>query len=158
MRMHGGGWRSFIRYDEDQDQPDVSRALLHRVSEFASPYWKGVVIVLVTMLVVSLLSLIPPLLIRDLIDRAIPEKDHTRLNYLALGMIAVPLANGLLGVVQRYTSARIGEGIIFDLRRSVAVTPIDFRDMSRVNFPYMACRRYLARSPVSCFQAANATW
>jgi ATP-binding cassette subfamily B protein len=117
--MHSSGWRSYIRYDEDQDQPDVSRALLHRVSEYASPYWKGVVIVLVSMLVISLLSLIPPLLIRELIDRAIPDKDHARLNYLALGMILVPLANGLLGVIQRYTSARIGEGIIFDLRRSV---------------------------------------
>ena len=39
-----------------------------------------------------------------------------RLNLLALGMIAVPLANGLIGVAQRYASARVGEGIIFDLR------------------------------------------
>lgn len=119
MRMHGSGWRSYIRYDEDQDRPDVSGALLRRVAEYASPYWKGVVIVLITMLVISLLALIPPLLIRDLIDHAIPQKNNIRLNLLALGMIAVPLANGLLGVVQRYTSARIGEGIIFDLRRSV---------------------------------------
>ena len=119
MRMRGSGWRSYIGYDEDQDRPDVSRALLRRVAEFASPYWKGVAIVLITMLVISLLALIPPLLIRDLIDQAIPQNDRMRLNLLALGMVVVPLVRGLLGVVQRYTSARIGEGIIFDLRRSV---------------------------------------
>ena len=119
MGMHSGGWWSYIRYDEDQDRPEVSRALLRRVSDYAFPYWKGVVVVLITMLAISLLALIPPLLIRDLIDHAIPQKNLTRLNLLALGMVAVPLANGLLGVIQRYTSARIGEGIIFDLRRSV---------------------------------------
>ncbi len=119
MGMHSGGWWSYIRYDEDQDRLEVSRALLRRVADYASPYWKGVVVVLITMLAISLLALIPPLLIRDLIDHAIPQKNLARLNLLALGMVAVPLANGLLGVVQRYTSARIGEGIIFDLRRSV---------------------------------------
>jgi ATP-binding cassette subfamily B protein len=119
MGMHSGGWWSYIRYDEDQDRPEVSRALLHRVADYAFPYWKGVVVLLITMLVISLLALLPPLLIRDLIDHAIPQKDLARLNLLALGMVAVPLANGLLGVIQRYTGARIGEGIIFDLRRSV---------------------------------------
>ena len=119
MRMGGSGWRSYIRFDEDQDRPDVSRALLRRVAEFASPYWKGIAIVLIAMLVTSLLALIPPLLFRDLIDQAIPQKDGMRLNLLALGMVTVPLVRGLLGVVQRYMSARIGEGIIFDLRRSV---------------------------------------
>jgi ATP-binding cassette subfamily B protein len=34
-------------------------------------------------------------------------------------MVIVPVVNGLLGVVQRYSSARIGEGMIYDLRRSV---------------------------------------
>ncbi len=119
MGMHSGGWWSYIRYDEDQDQLEVSRALLRRVADYASPYWRGVVVVLITMLTISLLMLVPPLIIRDLIDHAIPQKDLVRLNLLALGMVAVPLANGLLGVVQRYASAGIGEGIIFDLRRSV---------------------------------------
>ncbi len=79
----------------------------------------GVAVMLVTILGVSLLTLIPPLLIRDLLDNALPQRDFSRLNVLALGMIAVPLINGLLGVVQRYASASIGEGVIFDLRRDL---------------------------------------
>ncbi len=77
------------------------------------------VIILVTILGISLLSLLPPLLIRDLIDTALPDGDIPRLNRLALGMIAVPLVNGLLGVVQRYVSSNIGEGVIFDLRSAL---------------------------------------
>jgi ATP-binding cassette subfamily B protein len=119
MGYRGGNWWSFIRYDEEQDRPDVNRVLLRRVADYARPYWQGVVIILATILCISLLSLIPPLLIRDLLDRALPERDFTQLNLLALGMIAVPLINGLLGVVQRYASAKIGEGIIYDLRRAV---------------------------------------
>ncbi len=116
MGMHGGNWWSYIRYDEEQDRPDVSSDLLKRVAVHARPYWRGVVIILVTIVGVSLLSLLPPLLIRDLIDTALPDGDILRLNRLALGMIAVPLVNGLLGVVQRYLSSNIGEGLIFDLR------------------------------------------
>jgi ATP-binding cassette subfamily B protein len=119
MGFHGGRWWSYIRYDEEQDQPSVSRALLKRVAEYARPYWIGVVVMLGAMLVITFLSLIPPLLIRDLLDYALPESDMTRLNLLALGMIAVPVVNGLVGVVQRLASARIGEGIIFDLRCAV---------------------------------------
>jgi ATP-binding cassette subfamily B protein len=119
MGFHGGGWWSYIRYDEEQDQPSVSWELLKRVAEYARPYRLGVVVMLGAMLVITFLSLIPPLLIRDLLDYALPESDTTRLNLLALGMIAVPVVNGLIGVVQRLASARIGEGIIFDLRCAV---------------------------------------
>jgi ATP-binding cassette subfamily B protein len=116
---HSGNWWSYIRYDEEQDRPDVSRDLLRRVWAYARRYWHGIVVILVTIVGISLLSLVPPLLIRDLIDHALPDRDVSRLNWLALGMVAIPLANGLLGVAQRYMSARIGEGIIFDLRRDL---------------------------------------
>jgi len=117
--FHGGNWRSFISFDEEADRPKVSRGLLRRVGGHARPYWGWVGVILATILVISLLSLLPPLLIRDLLDHAIPQKDFRRLNLLALGMIGVPLVNGLLGVAQRYASATVGEGIIFDLRRGL---------------------------------------
>jgi ATP-binding cassette subfamily B protein len=119
MGFHGGNWYSFIRYDEEQDRPTLSGGLIRRVAEFARPYWRWVSAILITIIGVSALSLLPPLLIRDLLDTAIPERDSSRLNLLALGMIGVPLINGLLGVVQRYASATVGEGIIFDLRSAV---------------------------------------
>ncbi|MEA1978801.1 MAG: ABC transporter ATP-binding protein [Chloroflexota bacterium] len=118
MGFHGGRWGAFIRYD-DQEQPQLSWRLLRRVAKYARPYWLKLVVVLITMVGISLISLIPPLLIRDFIDYAIPAQDTTRLNWLALGMVAVPLINGLLGVAQRYMSSFVGEGIIFDLRSAL---------------------------------------
>lgn len=121
MGMHGGGWWSYISHDEEQDRPAVSRSLLRRVWHFARPYTKQIVLLLITIFVITGLSLLPPLLIRDLLDNAIPNRNVSRLNLLALGMVAVPLVNGLVGVFQRRISASIGEGVIYDLRRALYV-------------------------------------
>ncbi|MCJ7733044.1 MAG: ABC transporter ATP-binding protein, partial [Anaerolineales bacterium] len=117
MGMHGGGWFSYISHDDQQDKPIITRELLRRVWEFANPYRLQVVGLLLTILVISGISLVSPLLYRDLIDNALPNKDISRLNWLALGMIAIPLVNGLIGVWQRRLNASVGEGVIFDLRR-----------------------------------------
>ena len=75
--------------------------------------------ILITIGVISILTLVPPLLIRDLIDVAIPEGSVSRLTVLGIGMVLVPLINGVFGVAQRWASASVGEGIIFDLRRQL---------------------------------------
>jgi ATP-binding cassette, subfamily B, bacterial len=119
LGFHGGNWWAFIRHDEEQDRPVVSRELLRRVWAFARPYSGQVAVLLFTILLITGLSLITPLLIRDLIDNALPDGDASRLNWLALGLIAVPLASGIIGVWQRSASAKVGEGIIYDLRRAL---------------------------------------
>ncbi len=114
--MHDGGWWTYLRYDDTQDRPTVTWALLRRVAQYGRPYAVRIAAMLGVLLIITLLSLIPPLLIRDLIDHTLPNRDFGRLNFLALGMIAIPLIVGLVGVVQRYLSAAIGEGVTYDLR------------------------------------------
>ena len=117
--FHSGGWWSYLTHDESKGRPHVDRHLLRRVLGYARPYWTFVALTLVTIVGISLLELIPPLLYRDLIDNVLPQRDFARLNLLALGMIGIPVLSGLLSVVQRYFSARVGEGIIFDLRQQM---------------------------------------
>jgi ATP-binding cassette subfamily B protein len=117
--FHGGGWHSFMRYDESKDQPEVSRELLGRVLDYARPYWRSLALMLAAISVTALIGLVPPLLYRDLIDNVLPNRDFARLNLLALGMIGIPIVSGLIGVAQRYLSSRVGEGIICDLRQSM---------------------------------------
>jgi ATP-binding cassette subfamily B protein len=119
MLQSGGGWRSFMHYDESKGQPAYSRQLLGRVLDYARPYWRSLALVLAAMGVTALIGLVPPLLYRDLIDNVLPNGDYRRLNLLALGMIGIPVVSGLIGVAQRYLSARMGEGIIFDLRQTM---------------------------------------
>jgi ATP-binding cassette subfamily B protein len=110
------GWWSYLRYDEQRDRPVVTRALLRRVLGYARPYSRKIALMLFVIALSTALGLIPPLLQRSLIDDALARGDYTHLHLLALGMIAVPVMIGLLGVVQRYVGSGIGEGIIFDLR------------------------------------------
>ena len=117
--FHGSGWWTFVRFDEERDRPQISWALLRRVWSYARPYQLKVLGLLITILAITGLSLIPPLLYRDLIDNAIPNGNIARLNWLALGMIGIPLLNAAIGVGQRYLSATIGEGLIADLRNAL---------------------------------------
>ncbi len=117
--MHRGGWWSYLRFDESKGRPRVDRKLLRRVSDYARPYWAYILLILVTMAATSLLGLVPPLLYRELIDNVLPSGDLSQLNLLALAMIGIPLLTGLTGVGQRYLGARMGEGIIFDLRQEM---------------------------------------
>jgi len=117
--MHGSGWFRYISYDEKKGKATVDRSLLRRVAVYAKPHIWSVAIVLVTILSISLLELIPPLLYRDLIDNVLPNGDVRRLNLVALAMLAIPLLTGAISVIQRYFSAMAGEGIIFDLRQQM---------------------------------------
>ncbi|MYF25834.1 MAG: ABC transporter ATP-binding protein [Acidimicrobiia bacterium] len=83
------------------------------------PYRMLLLGVLGTILVVSGLTVVPPLLIRDLVDNAIPAADVGRLTLLGAAMVAVPLVSVAVGALQRWMTARAGEGIIYDLRRAL---------------------------------------
>lgn len=117
--FHGGGWWAYLTHDESKGKPTVTRELLGRVYAYARPYWGSMLVTLLLIIFASLLDLIPPLLYRDLFDTVIPNKDFTRLNWLALGMIGIPVFSNLLNVAQRYFSARLGEGVIHDLRQQL---------------------------------------
>ena len=114
--MNGHGWWSYIAYDPSKGKPQLSRQLLRRVFAYAKPHLFSVAVVLVTIVAISLLELIPPLLYRDLIDNVLPNRNYSRLNWLALGMLGIPILSGVINVVQRFFSSRAGEGIIYDLR------------------------------------------
>jgi ATP-binding cassette subfamily B protein len=66
------------------------------------------------------LNLAPPLLVRGLIDDAIPQGRASRsadpLLLYILGLVLVPLAASLLGLAQQYLSTQVGQGILSDLR------------------------------------------
>ena len=115
----GTGWWTYIKYDRENDRPQMSWALLRRVWGYAKPYRLKVMGLLTTIFAITGLSLIPPLLYRDLIDNAIVKGDTTRLNWLAVGMIGIPLLSAAIGFGQRYLSANIGEGLIADLRNAL---------------------------------------
>lgn len=115
----GTGWWTYIKYDDKKDRPKLSNRLLRRVWSYARPYRWKILGLLATIFAITGLGLIPPLLLRDLIDNAIANRNPERINILAIGMIGVPLLSAAIGFWQRYISATIGESLIADLRNAL---------------------------------------
>jgi ATP-binding cassette subfamily B protein len=97
----------------------LSRAVLRRVWTFAAPYRRLLAAFLAIIVGASLVSLVPPLLFRRILDDAIPSGDRALLNVLAAFVVVAALADAGLALGERYLSARIGEGVIYDLRVSL---------------------------------------
>src|SRR5690349_8310956 len=60
-----------------------------------------------------------PFLLREIIDRALPEQDVTLLVWLVAGMVAVAAVTAALGVVQTWLSTKVGQQIMHRLRTDV---------------------------------------
>ncbi len=87
-----------------------------RVWGFARPYRTTIAIFLSAILVAALLALVPPLVVRSILDTAIPDGDRRLIVILASVAVAAALIDAGLQILQRWCSASIGEGLIADLR------------------------------------------
>ncbi len=89
---------------------------IKRVANFARPYRAMLTGFVVVLLLGALLSLVPPLLFRQIIDDAIANENRSQLNLLAVIIVLAAFGEAALSFIERYWSARIGEGLIYDLR------------------------------------------
>jgi ATP-binding cassette subfamily B protein len=105
-----------FRRDEAITQRKIDRAVMRRVLGHIRPYSRQLVSFVVTVIAGSVATALSPLLLKSLLDTAIPHHDRHLVMWIAFGAVGLALANALLSLVQRYYSARIGEGLIFDLR------------------------------------------
>ncbi|MEZ5099109.1 MAG: ABC transporter ATP-binding protein [Thermoleophilia bacterium] len=75
--------------------------------------------VLALILVSALLGVVSPFLLQRVLDDALPARDGWLLTWLVLGMIAISVAGGILGVFQTLLSNQVGQRVMHDLRSAV---------------------------------------
>ncbi len=90
-----------------------------RALKYLRPYWLPFSFVLLCVLAMAGLGVAPPLLIRHLIDRALPGKDIALLTWLVSAMVALAVAGGLIGVLQNYLNNLVSQHIMLDLRNQM---------------------------------------
>jgi ATP-binding cassette, subfamily B, bacterial len=110
---HGGPWSILNSTDE---KPQVTWVLLKRVMKYSQPYIWLIIAMLIITLLTSGLSLLNPLILKQLIDQTLPHKDLHQLTLLVVALLAIPLLTGGLNVFFRQLNARVGEGVTYDLR------------------------------------------
>lgn len=94
----------------------LQKGTLRRVLGYVGRYRGRLVAFVVSIVLLSVLAALPPLLLRTLLDTAVPEGNRQLVVILAVVTLAIAIADAALNVVQRWFSAAIGEGLIFDLR------------------------------------------
>jgi ATP-binding cassette subfamily B protein len=111
-------WRRMSQ-DPDVAEHQLSSGVVWRVLRFAKPYRVLISIFVMLVILTSALSVAPPLLFRQIIDNGILQGDRQVVIILSATVAALALLQAVLNIVQRWFSATIGEGLIFDLRTQV---------------------------------------
>lgn len=114
--MHEG--RRWSR-EEHSAPPQNPGATVSRALGYLSPYLPTTLIIAVCLIAVAALGSVPPLLIREIIDTALPDGNRSLLNLLAVSMVVVPLGSGLVNVLQNYLNASVSQRIMFDIRNQL---------------------------------------
>ncbi len=114
MAFHSSGWWSYL--SASSETPRVTWSLLRRVLRYSYPYRWQIVGMLAFILLNTGLTLLTPLILRQLIDVTIPARDLGKLAQLALALLFIPGLGGFISVWQRRLNASVGEGVIYDLR------------------------------------------
>ena len=97
----------------------ITKTTIRRVLEFARPYRSMLIGFIITLILAALVNLVPPLLFKLIIDRAIENQDRGQVNTYAIIIVIAAFVAAGLSLIERYWSAVIGEGLIYDLRVSL---------------------------------------
>jgi ATP-binding cassette, subfamily B, bacterial len=117
---YGGGGRLRGDFGDGPPVPKERRGqTLRRIVAFFLPYRLQVGVVVVAILATSLIGLVNPILLKLLIDEAIPRLDWGLLNIYVGLMIVLPIGSGLIGVGQSYLNNIIGQHVMEDLRTAL---------------------------------------
>jgi ATP-binding cassette subfamily B protein len=97
----------------------AAKGTARRILRYAQPY-KGWIAWFITLVVLdSMLIVATPLLLKKIIDDGVIPGDRSLVTTLALVVAGIAVLDAILTLIQRWYSARIGEGLIYDLRTQV---------------------------------------
>ena len=120
MSMHST-WMSFRSLTADQSVKNqkLKPGTLKRIASFAIPYKVLLAFFLITVVIDAFLIVATPLLLRRLIDEGVIPKNTELVTSLAFAVGVIAVADALFSMAGRWFSSRIGEGLIYDLRKQI---------------------------------------
>ena len=118
--MHAG-WMALRTLSSDQSVKNakLKPGTLKRIFAYAIPYKSVFALFLVCLIADAVLTIATPLLLKELIDNGVIPKDRSVVTTMAIAVALLAIASALVNIVVRWISAKIGEGLIYDLRSQV---------------------------------------
>ena len=120
MSMHAS-WMSFRSLTADQSVKNqkLKPGTLKRIMGFALPYKVSLSFFMITVIIDAFLIIATPLLIKQLIDDGVIPGNDSLVTKLAAVVALIAILDAVFSMIGRWFSSRIGEGLIFDLRKMV---------------------------------------
>ena len=114
-------WMSFRTLTQDQSVKDqkLKPGTVKRIARYSLPYKRSLIFFLITVVIDAMLVVSTPLLLKRLVDEGVIPGNSSLVTQLALLVGVIAVADALVNMIGRWFSARIGEGLIFDLRTQV---------------------------------------
>jgi len=120
MDMEVTAWMSLYHaMNAEEERRPFSRAALRRIARFARPHRPQMVKFLLLSVVTAVMAVATPVLAGRVVDAIVRHSDVRVVIWLAALIAVIATAEAALGIVTRWLSARIGEGLILDLRTAV---------------------------------------
>jgi len=118
--MHAG-WMALRTLSSDQSVKNAKLrpGTLKRIFTYAIPYKSTFLLFLFCLVADAVLTVATPLLLRELIDQGVIPKDRTVVTTMAIAVAVLAILTAIINIVVRWISAKIGEGLIYDLRSQV---------------------------------------
>ena len=118
--MHAG-WMALRTLSSDQSVKNAKLrpGTLKRIFTYAIPYKSTFALFLFCLIADAILTVATPLLLRELIDQGVIPKDRTVVTTMAVAVAVLAILTAVINIVVRWISAKIGEGLIYDLRSQV---------------------------------------
>ncbi|MCP9977140.1 ABC transporter ATP-binding protein/permease [Actinomadura madurae] len=119
--MPGNGWQvmASFRKDSSVTRQKLKPGTVRRIAGYARPYVRELVLFLGLNTISALIVVANPLLLKGIIDQGIVPGRQGIVVWLAAAVAGLAVVEAVLGLVQRWYSARVGEGLIYDLRSQV---------------------------------------
>jgi ATP-binding cassette subfamily B protein len=108
-----------FRMDPSITKQKLKPGTVRRIAAYARPYRVHLTVFLLATCVDAAITVINPLLLRQIIDHGILARNDRVVVLIAVAVAVVAVFDAFLGFVIRWFSARIGEGLIYDLRTQV---------------------------------------
>jgi ATP-binding cassette subfamily B protein len=120
MQMDFSHWMALeSAMQGQQPRRAFDRSTLRRIWDFARPHRRALGVYLLLSVIAALLAVATPVLAGRVVDEIVDGRSEARVVGLALVIAAIALLDAVVGIAERWQSARIGEGLILDLRRAV---------------------------------------
>jgi ATP-binding cassette subfamily B protein len=115
------GWMALRTLSSDQSvkSAKLKPGTLKRIFAYAIPYKSTFLLFLFCLVADAFLTIATPLLLRELIDNGVIPKDRAVVTTMAIAVAVLAILTAAVNIVVRWISAKIGEGLIYDLRSQV---------------------------------------